>query len=181
MKENWKDVLEYEGLYQASDLGRIRSLNYNRTGEVRILKPQKESCGYLQVGLSKEGERNFYMVHRLIYEAFKGRIPEGFEINHIDENKENNNLNNLNLMTRTENNNYGTRTKRVVEKLSMCVLQFTLDWKFIREWPSAKECGRNGFDSSGVSKCCRGIEKYKSHKGYRWMYAEDFFRMLPEI
>ena len=185
MKENWKDVLGYEGLYQASNLGRIRSLNYNREGKIKILKPVKAKNGYLRVNLYKDGKLKHYSVHRLVWEAFNGKIPEGYEINHINEIKTDNRLENLNLMTPKQNVNWGTRNQRVGEKQrndsnrSKPVLQFTLEWKFVREWPSTKECGRNGFNQGHVAECCRG--ELKTYKGYKWMYADDFFRMLPEI
>ena len=187
-KEIWKDVLDYEE-YQASNFGKIRSLKY---GKVRILKPRKDSCGYLQVDLYKDGKHKHYSVHRLVWEAFVGKIPDGYEVNHIDEDKTNNFLfvnpdgsvdfekSNLNLMTRKENINYGTRTERCSKR----VLQFTLDWKFVREWPSTAECGRNGFCHSAVVACCKNCYSHEGnniYKGFIWMYADDFFRMLPEI
>ena len=180
MEENWKDVLEFEGLYQASNLGRIRSLFRYKI----VLKPQKNSCGYLFVNLHYNGNVKKCFIHRLVYEAFNGKIPEGLVVNHIDENKENNRLDNLNLMSQKENINWGTRTQRVSKSLtngffSKSVLQFTLNWKFVRDWPSTMECQRHGFNNSNVGKCCNGLKK--TYKGFIWMYADDFFRMLPEI
>ena len=163
MIEIWKDVLDYEGLYQASNLGRIRSLKFGK-----IFKPQKQRCGYLHVGLHKKGKGKTCTIHRLVYEAFNGKIPEGLQVNHINEDKSDNRLENLNLMTPKENLNWGTRNQRSVETKSKRVGQFTLDGVLIKIWSSTMECGRNGFNQSVVAACCRG--ERKTHKGYRWKY-----------
>lgn len=170
MKEIWKPVLDYIGLYEVSNLGRVRSLKF---GKVRILKPVKTKDGYLRVGLWKDGNQKWFLVHRLVWEAFNGEIPEGMEVNHINEIKTDNRYpENLNLLTHTANNNYGTRNKRVSVamtngKQSDPVLQLTLDEKLIKEWPSIAEAGRNGFSESKISDCCNG--KRKTHKGFLWM------------
>ena len=118
MDEIWRDIKNYEGLYQVSNKGRVKSLNYNRSGKERILKPRKASNGYLQVGLVKEGERKWYCVHRLVLSTFNPNPDmENLEVNHLDENKENNMLDNLEWVTHKSNCNHGTRNKRVAEKL----------------------------------------------------------------
>lgn len=176
MVEIWKDIKDYEKLYQGSNLGRIRSMWY---GKVRILKPQKVK-GYLQVGLHKDGRAKMLYVHRLVWEAFNGEIPEGYEINHISEDKTDNRLENLNLMTPKENINYGTGNHRrscklkgkkrndVSIYLSKPILQYTLTGEFVREYSSLSECCKiNGYRScSHISECCRG--KRKTYKGYIW-------------
>ena len=87
MEEIWKPVLDYIGLYEVSNLGRVRSLKF---GKVRILKPCKKKNGYLYIRLSKNGiTKNFY-VHRLVYEAFHGTIPDDMQVNHINEIKTDN-------------------------------------------------------------------------------------------
>lgn len=182
MKEIWKSVLEYEGLYEASNLGRIRSLKF---GKVRILRPQKHRCGYLQVHLWENNKMKTCTVHRLVWETFIGKIPPGMQVNHIDEDKTNNFVfvnpdgsvdlqkSNLNLMTPRQNVNWGTRNQRNAEaringKLAKRVGQFTLDGVLVKIWPSTRECGRHGFNQRSVSKCCRGL--LKSHKGYIWRF-----------
>lgn len=188
MNEVWKSIKNYEGLYQVSNLGRVRSL---KVGNIKNLKPRIITGGYFQVGLCKDNKRSFFLVHRLVWEAFIGTIPEGMQVNHIDEDKTNNRLDNLNLLTCKENCNHGTRNKRISKKLkgakrpeitirqSKPLTQNTLDGHFVREWMSAAEAGKNGFNHRHISECCLG--KRKTHKGYKWMYAEDFFKMLPEI
>lgn len=114
-------------------------------------------------------------IHRIIWTAVNGAIPQGLEVNHIDENKDNNSISNLNLMTRKENCNWGTCIERMAKSLkgkpsnnpSKTVGAFKNDI-LIMTFPNAKEAGRNGFHQSGVCNCCNG--KLHSHKGYQWRY-----------
>lgn len=173
MAEIWKDVLGFEGLYQVSDLGRIRNA---RTGKIRVLSVQKLRGGYLQVGLSKDGRRKYLRVHRVVWEAFNGPIPAGMHINHINENKTDNRLKNLNLMTPKENNIYGTRMQRVVEKKSETkrVEQYTKDGVFIQVWQSPKEVEDVlGYNRSNIASCCRGYEHFNTAYGFVWKYANN--------
>ena len=105
--EVWKDVKDYEGLYQISDKGRVKSLWF---GKEKILKPGRDTCGYLQVNLSKNGEKKTYQVHRLVAKSFLPNPDNLSEVNHKDENKENNIVENLEFCDRKYNINYGTRT-----------------------------------------------------------------------
>ena len=145
-KEIGKDIPNYEGLYQASNLGRIKSFdkviaqknNSTAIKKGRILKPSTSHSGYYQIVLSKQSIRKSYKVHRLIWLAFYGSIPEGYEVNHINEIKTDNRLLNLNLMTHKENCNWGTGIERchnqlINGKCSKSVLQFDLNDNFIKE------------------------------------------------
>lgn len=173
--EIWKDIKDYEGLYQVSNYGNVRSL-IKRTGSIIILKPDKTQSGYFRVTLCKNYERKRYMVHRLVAEAFIPNPNNLPQVNHKDENKTNNRLDNLEWCTPKYNINYGTCIKRFSEKMinnkkiSKIVIQFTKCGEFINEYPSVSECGRNGFNIGAVAACCRGI--LKSHKGYIWKYKE---------
>ena len=170
-KEIWKPIKNYESIYDVSNYGRVRSL---KDGKVRILKPHKTTNGYLQVCLYKDGKEKRFLVHRLVWEAFNGTIPEGYEINHINEDKTDNRYpENLNLMTRLENIRYGTGIKRRSEKQSKTVLQLTYPGlEFMCEWSSTIEAGRNGFNKGHVASCCRG--ERKSHKGVTFRYKETY-------
>lgn len=184
MEEIWKSIKNYEGLYDASNYGRIRSLDHwrdNGTGRYiqkgRIMNSVKTKKGYLRVQLCKNGKQKHFLVHRLVYEAFNGAIPDGYEVNHINEDKTDCSLDNMNLLTHGQNMNWGTRNKRVSEKLtngklSDPVLQLTLDDVLVKEWPSMREAGRHGFDSQNISKCCNG--KLKSHKGFKWVKKNTY-------
>ena len=185
-KEIWKDILGYEGLYQVSNFGRVKSLDRwikDKNGMykllkgkfLKVIKPQ----GYIVVRLFKDGKSKNYQIHRLVAQAFL-EIPkelrhlEGtryLQVNHKDEDKNNNNVDNLEWCDGKYNCNYGNRNKKVAEKLSKPVLQYTLDGEFVREWKSTMECGRNGYLFVCVSKCCLG--KQKSHKGFIFKYKED--------
>lgn len=175
MEEIFKDIEGYEGLYQVSNLGRVKSLNYNHTNQERILKGVKNAYGYIQVGLHKEGKKKIFKVHRLVYQTFIGEIPKGMQVNHIDEDKTNNRLDNLNLMTPKENSNWGTRNERMAEaktngKLSKEVIQLDLEGNEIARFPSANEIQRQlCFSEAHISKCCLG--KYKTAYNYKWRYA----------
>ena len=164
--EVWKDILGYEGLYQVSDKGRVKSIGY---GKERILKPANNGRGYLLVGLCKNNEKKHFLVHRIVAQAFIPNPNNLPEVNHRDENKENNRVENLEFCDRKYNCNYGTTKQRMIKKLSKTVLQYSKDGKFIREWKSTKDIERNlGYSHSFISACCRG--KYKSGYEYIWKY-----------
>ena len=180
--EIWKDIPEFEG-YQVSNLGRVKSLSRFRKGKnsslasvkEKILKPQVNSR-YYQVELCKNSIKKKYYVHRLVYEAFNGQIPEGLQVNHINEIKTDNRLENLNLMTAKENSNWGTRNERRVKKqingkCSKSVLQYDLQDNLIKEFPSLMQVYRElGFSYGHIGDCCRG--KLKQAYGYKWRYKE---------
>ena len=185
IKEIWKTAVYdgevYKGLYKVSNLGRILSLNYRNTGKADLMNPSETTGGYLQVTLSKNKERKTCYVHRLIAETFLENPDNLPEVNHKDEDKTNNFVflnedgsvdkekSNLEWKSPKDNSNHGTRNERMAKTKSKPVLQLSLSGDLIREWPSVNECGRNGFDSSAVCRCCNG--KLKTHKGFIWKYS----------
>ena len=114
MKEIFKDIEEYEGLYQISNLGRVKSLKY---GKERILKPAKDKKGYLYVCLYKQGKMKIYRVHRLVAQAFIPNPNNLPQVNHKDEDKTNNASSNLEFCDAKYNNNYGNHNKKMGEKI----------------------------------------------------------------
>lgn len=194
-EEIWKDIyyyneptnewVDYRGLYQVSNFGRVKSLdriiNYNHskylTLKGKYLKTFKNGKGYLYVQLYKDGILKRYKISRLVYFTFNYGADTKLQVNHIDEDKSNNKLDNLNLMTAKENCNWGTRNDRISDKIkndplrSKKIYQFNNEGKFIKEWASVNECGRNGYDKRGIQKCCGG--KLKSYRKYIWRYADD--------
>ena len=180
--EIWKDYKDYEGLYQASNLGRLRSLDRwvkSKSGSVRfckgrILKPCTTKDGYLLVNLCKNGKIKSFLVHRLVAEVFIDNPDNLPQVNHKDENKLNNNAENLEWCSSSYNINFGTRNEKVAEKNTngkQCkpILQYTLDGKFVREWKSAKQAEREGgFNQSHITHCCIG--ERKKHHNFIWKY-----------
>lgn len=167
--EIFKDIKGFEGLYQVSNTGRVKSLYF---GKERILKYGKNSCGYLFVVLCKDGKMKTYKVHRLVAKAF---IPNPLNlpfINHKDENKENNRSENLEYCDRKYNNSYGTRNERISKKQlnrkdkSKKVL--CVETNII--YPSAMEAERQTrVYQTSIVQCCKG--KYKTSGGFHWQYV----------
>lgn len=174
--EYWKPVPGYEGLYWVSDFGRVKSLNYRHTGKEKILILGKDRNGYLRIGLWKDGKAKRFLVHRLVWEAFNGPIPEGYDCNHINEDKTDNRLENLNLMTRKENINWGTHNKRISEKMtngkrSKWVIKLSLNNEILHFYPSTAQVERElGYDQGYISNCCNG--KRRTAYGFVWKYAD---------
>lgn len=153
--------------YEIFEDGRIWSYKSNKW-----LKPTLHSSGYLAVHLSdNDGEMKKYLHHRVVYEACsQAPIPEGFDVNHIDEDKTNNHMSNLDLMTRKENVNWGSRNERIVKAKSKKIEQYDKDGNLIQVWPSIIEVHRQlGYSRGGISMCCNG--KRKTNKGFIWKFA----------
>ena len=177
----WMPVKGYGEKYEVSNEGRVRSLNYNKTGEVKVMKAKKDKNGYLLVNLWKDGKTKTHKVHRLVWEAFRGAIPEGLVINHLDEVKTNNCLSNLEVCTQRENINWGSHNERAAKNktnhpsLSKQVHQ--IDKKtgeVINTYPSAREAERQtGIYHSTIAKCCLNRPNFKSAGGYLWQYVEE--------
>ena len=148
--EEFRDVVGFEDLYEVSDEGRVRNKN---TG--RILKPNKINKGYLQVILCKDGERKPALVHRLVAKAFISNPNHYPQVNHIDENKSNNHVENLEYCTNQYNIRYSAYKKN----------------KPVNTYKSTLEAAEQnpGTHSQNISGVCRGI--CKTHKGYIWKYV----------
>lgn len=175
--EEWRDITRYEN-YQVSNCGRVKSLNYHMTGEEQLLRPATEGGGYLFVRLYKDGKQKSFKVHRLVATAFIPNTENLSDINHKDECKTNNAVSNLEWCDTKYNINYGTHKERMAAALtngrtSKRVGQFNLEGELIKEWPSTRECGRNGFSQSAVAACCRNEFTRAGnnvYKGYIWKY-----------
>lgn len=164
--EIWKDIAGYEVLYQVSNLGRVKSLGNYKSRREKILKPNPDKDGYLHVILCKNGKGKNKSVQQLVLGAFDSNPNNLTEVNHKDENKANNRLDNLEWCDPKYNRNYGTRNERIAKKLSkqvMCVETGKI-------YPSAKEASRQtGANRESIRECCRG--ELKTAGKYHWHYA----------
>lgn len=166
--EIWKDIDGYEGLYQISDKRRIKSLDYRRTGEERVLKPRKTKDGYLHVGLCKEGKIKFYLIHRLIAQTFLEN-PEGLpEINHKDEDKTNNCAENLEWCSHQYNNNYGTRIERISKSKSIPVMCVETNTIYLSTHDAQR---KTGIDAANIGKCANHKKYYHTARRYHWEFC----------
>lgn len=179
MSEEWRDVVGYEGLYQVSNQGRVKSLErkgrFGRTVKERILKPAFNSWGYLQVTLYAGGKSKRLRVHRLVCQAFHENPGNKPQVNHLNEDKTDNRACNLEWCTRTENMNHGTRNTRagkaIAKANSKSLGQYTRDGELVKIWPSTIEVQRQaGFSQGNISKAANG--KYKQAYGFIWKYVE---------
>ena len=179
MEEVWKDIPDYEGLYQASNFGRIKSMDmvlpYSRHGKQtqrirkgKVLSPAKMKNGYLRVEMSKNGSHKLNLVHRLVAKTFIPNPNNYREINHINCDKSDNNVNNLEWCSSSQNKIHAFNNK-----LYTCekpILQIKNN-KIINEYKSTKECERKtGFSCQNIGKVALG--KRKSAYGYQWKYKE---------
>ena len=169
MIEIFKDIEGYEGLYQISNFGNVYS--YNKRG---LLTPQKENNGYLRVNLYKNGKSKHYLVHRLVAQAFITNSNNLGFVNHIDENKTNNSVDNLEWTTHKDNVNYGTRNeregKKISKSLSVPIIGINKTNGLIVEFSSSHEASRVlNINQGNIIQCCKG-NRYKSVGGYYWYY-----------
>lgn len=171
--EFWKDVAGYEGLYQVSNLGRVKSADrtdrYGREFKGKILTPCTDNLGYLHLCLQHDGKRKNVRVHRLVAEAFIDNTNNYNYVNHKDENKQNNEVDNLEWCTAKHNCNYGSRISRIKDKLNLRVIQLTKDGKEIRRWNSIKEA-TDTLKIRNISQACQG--KRNQAGGYLWQYEK---------
>lgn len=180
-KEIWKPVKGYEGFYEISTFGNIRSLDriiINSKGVKRMVKSsipksRKSNRGYLRIQLHKNGTSKEFSIHRLVAEAF---IPNPNNlpcVNHKDENPLNNHVDNLEWCTYKYNSNYGTSRERLSKskRKNRPVLQLDLHGNVIKEFPTLIEVRDDGFLPSNVGDCCRGIGL--SYKGFLWVFKKD--------
>lgn len=184
MNENeiWKDIDGYEGLYQISNYGQVKSLKDNHGNpREKILKGVKNHKGYLRLTLYKNKKMINYSVHRLVAQAFIDN-PNNFEtVNHINEDKTDNRACNLEWMSVADNNRYGTGYERRSikqindPKKSKKIYQYTLDGTLVTIWKSMQECKRNGYNRKYIAECCKNCymkDGNNVYKNYIWSYNE---------
>ena len=163
MKEIWKPVRNYEGLYEVSNLGRVKSLNYNRTGKERIMKGLDNGHGYLFVQLCKDGKVENCRINRLVAMAFLPNPDNLPEVNHKDKIRTNNKVENLEWCTTKYNVEYSLAKAVIgINKVSGLILVF----------PSTREASRQtDINHSSISACLKG--RQKSAGGFYWQYVDS--------
>lgn len=179
-KEEWRDVENYEGKYQISNLGRLRS--FARSVEPLIFAPHYDKDGYIMYGLRRNGKIYTKKAHRLVASAFipnKDNLPQ---INHIDEDKTNNRVSNLEWCSHLYNNRYGTKRQRIsfyamYQGHSLRkVRQYTKDGLFVKEHISSRMAEREtNIKHQNIIETCRGGQTQSG--GYLWCYADDIQRI----
>ena len=190
--EIWKPVVGYEGLYECSNMGRVKSVDryvpHRYKGEYqfikgRIRKTKLNNGGYEMLSLFRDGKEKTCLVHRIIAEAFLPNPDNLPEVNHKDECKTSNiiwinedgsidyNKSNLEWCDREYNLYYGTRRQRQAEKEMVPVIQYTKDGMLIKKWDSMQSVMDDlGINRGNISNCCSG--RCKSVGGYKWKYYD---------
>lgn len=177
MQEIWKPIVGWEGLYEVSNLGNVRSLdryvnqlNYKRFCKGQLLKPTFHKSNYFIVTLRNSGVQKICKVHQLVMNTFNpNNSDEKLEINHIDGNTKNNNLNNLEWCTHQQNLQHAS-THNLLSTYK-AINQYDLDGNFIKRWHSMKEAKEYyNFGINSLRNACK--RKSGIHKGFIWRYAD---------
>ena len=175
MKEIWKDIEGYEGLYQVSNFGMVKSLeridSIGRKKSSRILKLHYNSQRYLNITLFNSEGRKYFLVHRLVAQAFipnPGNLPQ---INHIDEDRVNNRVDNLEWCSSKYNLNYGNRRKKANESSKKPIISISPEGVIRREGSATDFSKRTGIDVRNINAVLKGRRRH-TH-GYRFRYIKE--------
>ena len=191
MEEIWKDIEGYEGRYQVSNLGRVKALprtveghnqhgKWTRTEPAKIMAQKLQNTDRYQVSLrDADGKRTTFYVHRLVAMAFVPGYFEGATVNHKNEDHHDNRADNLEWMTKAENNAYGTHNFRVGKSLRMAVEMLTDEGEHVAYYDSMSEAAeKSGCPLSSIHRCCYG--RQETTNGYRFRFTTDFRKLLKD-
>ena len=191
MEEIWKDIEGFEGRYQVSNLGRVRSLDrkvegHNQHGKWcrvekgRIMAQKLQNTDRYQVALrGSDGKRTTHYVHRLVAMAFVPGYFEGATVNHKNEDHHDNRAENLEWMTKAENNAYGTHNVRVGKALRMSVEMLTDEGEHVAYFDSMSEASeKSGCPLSSIHRCCYG--RQETTNGFRFRFTTEFRKLLKD-
>ena len=176
-QEEWRDIKGYEGKYQVSNLGNVKSLQYKRLGKARILIPYISNRGYYTVALSMNSKKAVRTIHRLVAETFVENIDDLPMVNHVDGNKKNNRADNLEWCTQKHNIEHAWESGLAKKDNNRVIYQFDLGMNFIKKYKSQTEASKEtGIKQSEISKCCNGLRNKAGD--YIWCYDD---RLLSEL
>lgn len=162
MKEIWKDIKETKGIYQVSNKGRVRKGN-------KIIKQFDNGNGYMYVATFVDNKHKNKRVSRLVAQEFVENPNKYLYVNHIDENRKNNNAENLEWCSIKYNNNYGKRIEKYKMARYKPIIQYDRDNNFVKRWDSIKEITQKlNISRSGIVDCAKG--RTIQFKGYIWKY-----------
>jgi hypothetical protein len=168
MYEQWKYINEYDGLYMISNYGNVYSIPRKNTKGGLVRKDYH--FGYNRVTLCKDGKTKKFFVHRLVAQHFLPNPNNLPQVNHKDENKSNNRVDNLEWCTAKENCNYGKRNEKILHKRCKQIVQISKLLNKINFYNSAKDAEKQtGVQHQDIAKCCKG--KRKTAGGFIWKYA----------
>ena len=175
MKEEWRDIEGYEGYYQVSNMGRVQGLDridsagHRVRGKMLSPNTNKGAEGYRIIGLSRNNQTKFYLVHRLVAIAFIPNPNNLPEVNHEDETLQNNCADNLEWCTRLYNANYGSIKERVASHFIKPIIGTSLKTGEKIRFKSGLEARKAGFSNDCISRCISG--RIKTSRGYTWEFA----------
>lgn len=190
--ERWKDIPGYEGKYIISNKGRVMSLPFERRNgtngsylnKEKVLTPQENNTGYYRVCLLKNKKRSHLYIHRLVAENFIKNYKNSPCVNHIDGNKLNNNVENLEWVSYSENSSHAYHVLKNndcksqlncfgdLNKNSKPVIQLNLNGEFVKRWECLRQIDREtDFCRVSVANCCKG--KHEAYKGFKWVFEHD--------
>lgn len=183
MNEIWKDIEGYEGLYQVSNMGNIKSLcRYDANNHLlkeRLLKPDKTKFGYYQITLSKNGITKRYTIHKLVCLAFLPNPDNKPCIDHINTDRTDNRVENLRWCTYKENMNNPITTKKIgkanTRTHKKAILQLTVNGDVIYKWDSATDVEKKlGISKVSICACLKHKPHCNTAGGYRWQYLDEW-------
>lgn len=191
ISELWKDIgiykgIDYTGIYEISSKGRFRSLDrtiIDKRGGVRLYEgkemiPFPDSSGYMKVTICKNGKVHEARINCLVAIAFIPNPNNLPQVNHIDEDKANNDVNNLEWCTCKDNINHGTHNERVGIGHRKAIVQLNLSGDFVKEWKCIKDVEQENFNKEAVSMCA--YKKRKTSGGYIWMFKNKYNNLTKD-